>query len=78
MMDQAIQVLYGCSQCGLLEMKVTVVARKEEDVAEWMKVVVQKVGDDHYRRSPHCTTKQLDYLKIPVTDADRIGGPPLN
>ena len=34
-----------------------------------------RVGADHHLRSPECLSDHLQNLKIPITGADRVGGP---
>lgn len=76
-----ISVLYSCILCGLRDITVHVPARMDpdaEDVVRWMEdVVLVAIGNDHHLRSPHCPTRRLQDLKIPITGAEWIGGPPI-
>lgn len=70
-----IRVRYSCPDCGLKKVVCEVPARGEEDVRIWMEATIASVGADHQRRSPRCHPTQLHDLMIPMTGADRIGGP---
>ena len=71
-----IRVLYSCEGCGLKEVGVDVPARLgDEDVVAWMERTIRLAGNDHRRRSLGCHPKSLQDLKIPITGADRVGGP---
>lgn len=72
-----IDVLYTCSDCGLVKAACSVPARVDEDVRDWMDNTLIHVASDHRRRSPRCKADRVD-LMIPVTGADRIGGPSLH
>jgi len=73
-----IQVLYTCDGCNLKDAKVAVPARTTEDVVTWtQKIMAQAIADDHFRRSPHCYSKTMATVKIPITGANKIGGPAL-
>jgi hypothetical protein len=71
-----ITVKYSCHLCGLRGIEVRVPAREVEDVRDWMDATIHLVCADHRRRSPQCHPKELYDLMIPMTGADRIGGPP--
>lgn len=71
-----ITLKYSCYQCGLTAVEVDVPARGEEDVVSWMdKVVAYEIKSDHNRRSPSCMATSVRDLMIPITGADKIGGP---
>lgn len=73
-----ITCLYSCEGCGIKDARVDVVARAaDEDVVAWMDQAVRSLARDHSRRSPHCRPQSLQEIKIPITGADRIGGPAL-
>ena len=75
-MKPAIQCKYSCFKCGIHRQTVTVRAREDEDIAEWLeKVCAAALSADHDRRSPHCRITKLDEVMIPVSeDCDKIGG----
>ena len=73
-----ITVFYSCTLCDLLKIAVEVPAREDEDVLDWMKQTIQFIANDHFGRSPNCRPEQLHDLMIPVTGANKIGGPSLN
>lgn len=70
-----IQVLYSCDLCGLKDVAVDVPMRGEEDVLQWMDKTVIHLGNDHFRRHPECHPEKLTNIKIPITGAEKIGGP---
>lgn len=71
-----ITVLYSCAGCRLRNATVVVPAREStEDVAVWMNDTVRRVSADHRRRSPFCRARAMQEVKIPMTGAERIGGP---
>jgi len=70
-----IGIVYSCQRCGLELVTCDVPAREDEDVRLWMDRTVRLVWDDHARRSPHCHPDTLSEMRIPMTGADRIGGP---
>lgn len=72
-----IDVKYSCPMCGLAKVIVRVPARVDEDVRVWMDQTIALVGADHGRRSPDCHPEELHDLMIPMTGADRVGGPSL-
>ena len=76
-MNVTIRALYSCEGCGLRDVGVDVPARGDEDVAEWMRGTVKRLSADHRRRSPTCTARAMQEVKIPITGADRVGGPSL-
>jgi hypothetical protein len=69
-----IEVLYSCS-CGLKDAKVQVPARTVEDIRVWMDTLKQALSQDHYRRSPHCQSRTMSEVKIPMTGTSKVGGP---
>jgi hypothetical protein len=71
-----VRCLYSCRGCGLTDIAVDVPARgADEEVAVWMQQAIRTLARDHGRRSPWCRPKALQEVKIPLTGADRIGGP---
>lgn len=73
-----ISCKYSCVLCGLRNVAVAVKAREEEQVTEWMdRTCVPTIMADHHQRSPQCYPESLTNIMIPVTGADRIGGPNL-
>lgn len=69
---------YSCPECGLERIEVQVPVRTTQDVVAWIeKVCLYILAADHNSRSPHCTPAELKDLMIPVTGADKIGGPQL-
>lgn len=76
--QQYIRCLYSCHQCGLHEQVVEVPARGKEGVVAWMRdTCIQIIALDHAVRSPWCRADQLDYLKIPITGCEKVGGAPV-
>lgn len=73
-----IEVLYSCHECGLNKVPVLVPARESEGVIEWMNATVRVLARDHSQRSPRCETKALNDIMIPISGADRVGGPVAN
>lgn len=76
MNKQAIQVKYSCFKCGINLAVVTVPARQDEDVVDWIDTVcAPALSRDHDRRSPHCRITTLDKVMIPLfEDSEKIGG----
>ena len=70
-----IRCLYTCEGCGLSNVACDVPARVEEDVVVWMEATIRALSRDHARRSPTCHPKSLQEVKIPVTGAEKVGGP---
>lgn len=78
-MNETIECLYSCSACSLLNVPVKVPARTTEDVVLWVgQILGAAIGADHSRRSPHCTSKKMDNVKIPMAGAEKVGGSPVN
>jgi hypothetical protein len=76
--DATIAVRYSCPDCGLVGAICAVSARGDEDVIAWTeKVLAVALSEDHRRRSPWCTPKGLKDVMIPITGADKVGGPSL-
>jgi hypothetical protein len=72
-----ITVRYSCYDCGLTKVSCVVPAREDEDVLVWMDQTLRRLAADHDQRSPSCHPTMLHDLMIPMSHADRIGGPPL-
>lgn len=70
-----ITVKYSCDVCGLTDVQVEVRAREDEDVTTWMDQTVRRIARHHSGTSPFCTARTLKNLMIPITNADKIGGP---
>jgi hypothetical protein len=67
---------YSCPLCGLRRVTVYVSIRLNEDVVEWMnKQVTPALMRDHEFRSPGCRATEFSEVMIPVTGANKIGGP---
>lgn len=75
-----LDCMYSCNQCGIVKAHISIPVRSDdEDVVHWMETVVTPaLVADHSSRSPHCRPKSLSKVYIPVTGADRIGGPTVN
>jgi hypothetical protein len=58
--------MYSCEQCGIVKQLVTVAAREDEDVVEWVNKAALVMGRDHYERSPNCKITKLDEVWIPL------------
>lgn len=73
-----LKVMYSCHLCGLHDAPVFVPAREsEENVKPWIDRTILLLAKDHAARRPGCRPRQLHDLKIPITGAGWIGGPPL-
>lgn len=67
-----ITCFYSCEGCDLVKQPVDVDAREHgEDVADWMRRTVSTLSADHRRRSPFCTAKVIQEVRVPITGADR-------
>jgi hypothetical protein len=79
-MREAIQVKYSCAGCGLHRVVVTVAARTQEPVVEWVeKIMAQAISNDHSQRSPHCASRTMSEVMIPIegndgSEAAQVGG----
>lgn len=74
-----IPVMYSCRLCFTVDRTVHVPARPSEmDVRDWMEQTIRVIGVDHALHAPQCITTSLQDLKIPITDAEWIGGPPIS
>lgn len=69
---------YSCHLCGLTKIPVEVPVRGEEDVITWVTETARLMSRDHDARSPDCHPKELHDLMIPVSGADKIGGPSIS
>ena len=71
-----ITVQFSCALCGVRRRRLDVPARTaDQDVVAWMDATVRRVWREHARLSPLCRPAELTELLVPVTGADRIGGP---
>jgi hypothetical protein len=70
-----IKVRYSCDLCGLKDIEVEVPMRGNEDVLQWMDNTIIHLGQDHMQRSPRCFPDKLVRVMIPITGAEKIGGP---
>lgn len=70
-----IEAFYSCPDCGLQRVRCEVPTRVEEDVIAWMNAALVHIGADHGRRSPGCHPKEFTDVMIPMTGANKIGGP---
>ena len=79
-MREAIQVKYSCAGCGVRRVAVTVAARTQEPVVEWVeKIMAQAISNDHSQRSPHCVSRTMSEVMIPIegkdgSEAAQVGG----
>lgn len=77
-MDDIIEVMYSCYECGIKKAKVNVPIRTTEDVVFWVEQIVgHQIKADHLKRSPFCTATSVQDLMIPITGVNKIGGPSL-
>lgn len=69
--------MYSCHLCALKKVTVEVPARTDsQDVKHWMEqVLIYAIADDHRKRSPRCMATSISEVMIPVSGADRVGGP---
>jgi hypothetical protein len=75
-MHETITIKYSCVSCGIDNIAVEVACRQTEDVVVWVeRVMALAISDDHFKRSPHCTSRSMSKVMIPVTGVDKIGGP---
>ena len=74
-MKLTIQCRYSCSDCGIVRAVVTVPARDDESVTEWMDKTIPLLVADHENRSPHCHPRAFSEVLIPVQDNSPVGGP---
>ena len=75
-MEQTIDVKYSCAACGIHRIVVQVPARQAEGVIDWVeKTMAQAISDDHTQRSPHCPSRTMSEVMIPMTGAEKVGGP---
>lgn len=71
-----MMIPYKCS-CMSEEEFVQVEARKpDQDVTEWMKVVIVAISGAHKKLKPSCRAVQMEYAKIPIDGTDYIGQEP--
>lgn len=78
-MEATIVCKYSCKVCGLERVAVNVPARREEDLVKWMEDVCSvALAKDHCRRRPGCRASTLSEVMIPITGAQKVGGPPVN
>jgi hypothetical protein len=75
-MTPTLFVRYSCPGCGIVDRPVSVPLRGEEDVIQWLDIVMLAVGDDHKRHSPFCKATHMRDLKIPMpAGTTKVGGP---
>jgi hypothetical protein len=68
--------MFSCKRCKQIDREFEVRVRSpNEDVREWMKVVIAAAGETHARWAPSCRTQELSDLKIPFSEKDgaRVG-----
>lgn len=71
-----IIIKYSCNMCGLKDTELSVPIRGDEDVVVWMESIVgQDIKKDHFIKSPGCPAESVQNLMIPVTGAQKVGGP---
>ena len=76
-MRRTIGLTYTCNECGLKDVTVQIVARTTEDIVDWMQdVLIPKLAQDHWNRSPSCIATTLSQVKIPLAknEGSPIGG----
>lgn len=67
---------YSCALCGLRRAQVRVPARGEESILDWVnKVAAVAISQDHAQRSPNCPSREMSELMIPISGAEKVGGP---
>lgn len=73
-----IGVKYTCGLCTVVDATVQVPARPSEmDLEKWMANLTAIIQADHQRRTPGCPARKLKQVAIPVSNAEWIGGPPI-
>jgi hypothetical protein len=66
-MKRAIQCKYSCFKCGIYRRIVTVQAREDEDVVEWLETIAAPaLSRDHDAQSPDCKITSLSEVMIPI------------
>lgn len=71
-------IMYSCKSCGIYREEITVKDRGSENVVEWMeKEVVLTISNDHYLRSPSCSSTKMDEVLIPYPDGSSEVGKPV-
>lgn len=71
-----VTVRYSCVECGVQNAPVSVRERRpNEDVVYWVEQVCGlQIALDHTQRSPHCTSRKMTDLKIPLPEGGgRLG-----
>ena len=68
---------YTCPECGVNRAEVSVPVRPPDmDVVHWVQnVAAHYLAADHAMRSPACTCNTMSEMMIPISGAERIGGP---
>ena len=76
-MTRTIPVYYTCKSCQLIKRAVQVPSRSPgEAIESWMDTVSRHIANDHSNRSPHCTSRKMEHLFIPLgKDNEPIGSP---
>lgn len=73
-----IIVKYTCLLCGLIKVDCEVPARGEETIIEWTnRSLIVAIAENHRKRSPSCQATKIDEVMVPITGAEKIGGPAL-
>lgn len=73
-----ISVVYTCGLCDVTDATVQLPARdSEQDLLEWMNQLTAAIQADHLRRSPGCFARKIRHVKIPIANAEWVGGPPV-
>lgn len=72
-----ITVKYSCGLCRLEKIELLVPARENESIDQWLQETIQRIADDHAKRSKGCFPDHLKDIMIPVYNENQIGGPEL-
>jgi hypothetical protein len=73
-----LTVKYTCGLCDAVDAAVTLPARaSDEDLIKWMDKLTLAISQDHMRRSPQCRARKLKHVQIPISNAEWVGGPPI-
>lgn len=74
-----LAVRYSCVMCGFTDRVVHVPTRdSSEDVRVWSARTLEFIVQDHYVKNPTCIAKELQDIKIPIENAEWVGGPPIS
>lgn len=69
-----VVIRYSCKECGIDRRELTVLARGQENVVEWLEgPCIHAIAWDHRKLSPDCQATEISDLMIPVA-GDKVGG----